>query len=177
MSGSRAPAAGFTLLELLIAVAIIGIIAAIGMAGYRHALVRGHETSAVASLTAINQAQASFAQVCGNGHFAPALTALGKPVPATGEAFLSPDLTLSDSVSKSGYLIVMGGTASLDAVPSCIGVMPVPGYHVTADPLVPGATGRRFFGSNAERILYEDKVTFVGSMPETGAPTHGTEIK
>lgn len=177
MSGSRVRAAGFTLLELLLAMAIIGIMAAIAMAGYRHALVRGHETSAVASLTAINQAQAAFAQVCGNGHFAPTLIALGKPVPATGQAFLSPDLTLADSVSKSGYHVVMAGTAALDVKPSCVEVMPVTGYYVTADPIVPGTSGRRFFGSNQDRIVYEDMVTFVGSMPESGAPAHGAEIK
>lgn len=168
---------GFTLVELLTVMAIVAIVAAIGMAGYRNAKVRGNETSAVASLTAINQAQAAFAQVCGNGHFAPTLAALGTPVSASGEPFLSADLTLSDPIAKSGYVFVLSGTAAPDAKPSCIGVIPVAGYQVTADPLTPGATGLRFFGSNADRILYEDTGTFAGNMPETGAPAHGTEIK
>ena len=168
---------GFTLVELLVVMAIVGIVAAIGMAGYRNAKVRGNETSAVASLTAINQAQAAFAQVCGNGHFAPTIAALGTPVPASGQPFLGADLTASDPIAKSGYAFVLGGTVAPDAKHSCIGVLPVAAYQVTADPLTPGATGLRFFGSNADRILYEDVATFTGNMPETGAPSHGTEIK
>jgi prepilin-type N-terminal cleavage/methylation domain-containing protein len=170
-------AAGFTLVELLIVMAIVGIVAAIGMAGYRQAKVHGNETAAVAALTAINQAQASFAQICGHGHFAPTLAALGTTLPATGAAFLSADLTALDPVFKSGYQFVLAGTPALDARPSCTGVMPLSGYFVTADPINPGTTGLRFFGSNTDRVIYEDKVTFVGNMPETGAPAHGIEIK
>jgi prepilin-type N-terminal cleavage/methylation domain-containing protein len=168
---------GFTLIELLTVMAIVGVVLAIAMAGYRHARVRGNETAAVAALTAINQAQAAFAQVCGNSHYAPSLVALGTPVPASGEPFLSADLTLSDPIAKSGYVLVLSGTEAPDARPSCIGVMPVAGYQVTADPLTPGATGLRFFGSNTDRIVYEDTATFAGNMPETGAPAHGAEIK
>lgn len=168
---------GFTLIELLTVMAIVGVVLAIGMAGYRNARVRGNETAAVAALTAINQAQAAFAHVCGNAQYAPSLVALGTPVPASGQPFLSADLTLSDPIAKSGYVFVLAGTESPDAKPSCIGVMPVAAYQVTADPLTPGATGLRFFGSNADRILYEDAASFAGNMPETGAPSHGVEIK
>jgi prepilin-type N-terminal cleavage/methylation domain-containing protein len=80
-------AAGFTLVELLIVMAIVGVLLSAGMVGWRYALVRGHETAAVAALTAINQAQAAHAQVCGNGHFAPTLAALGTPMPTSGHAF------------------------------------------------------------------------------------------
>ena len=168
---------GFTLVELLVVMAIVGIVAAIGMAGYRNAKVRGNETSAVASMTAINQAQAAFAQVCGNGHFAPTLAALGTPVSTSGQPFLGADLTASDPIAKSGYLFVVAGTVAPDAKPSCIGVTPVSTYQVTADPLTPGSTGVRFFGSNADRVVYEDTATFAGNMPETGPPGHGREIK
>jgi prepilin-type N-terminal cleavage/methylation domain-containing protein len=168
---------GFTLIELLTVMAIVVIVVAIGLAGYRNARLRANETAAVAALNAISQAQAAFAQVCGNSHFAPSLVALGTPIPATAEPFLSADLTLSDPIAKSGYVFVLSGTVAPEAQPSCIGVMPVAGYQVTADPLTPGATGVRFFGTNAERILYEDVTTFAGSMPETGAPAHGAEIK
>ena len=170
-------ARGFTLVELLLVLAIVGVVSAVGMAGYRSARVRGNETAAVAALTAINQAQVSFAQVCGNGHFAPTLDGLGTPMPTTGQAFLSPDLTQADTIAKSGYRFVMTGSLAADAKPSCTGVLPVSGYQVTADPLIPGSSGYRFFGSNTDRVVYHDTVTFAGNMPETGAPAHGAEIK
>ncbi len=172
-----ARAAGFTLVELLIVLAIVGVVVAVGMAGFRIARVRGNETAAVAALTAINQAQVAFAQVCGNGKFAPTLVALGTSMPTTGRAFLSPDLTTGDTVVKSGYLFVMRGTEAVDSKPSCTGVMPVSGYLVTADPIIPGSTGDRFFATSTERVVYEDKATYIGNMPEMGAPGHGAEIK
>jgi prepilin-type N-terminal cleavage/methylation domain-containing protein len=170
-------AAGFTLIELLLVVAVVGVIVSIGMAGYRVAKVRGNETAAIAALTAINQAQVAFAQACGNGRYAPTLSALGVEMPTSGRAFLSPDLTTGDTIIKSGYQFVMTGTEAVDVKPACTGVMPVPGYTVTADPLVPGTTADRFFGSNAGRVIYQDTATFADNMPGTGAPGHGTEIK
>ena len=100
---------GFTLVELLIVMAIIAVVAAIGMAGYRNALVRGNETTALASLTAVNQAQFAYSQTCGGGRFAPSLLALGTPMPATGQAFLGAELAMADPVTKRGYRFAMGG--------------------------------------------------------------------
>lgn len=169
--------AGFTLIELLIVVAIVAIVLALSMAGYRAARVRGNEATALAALTAVNQAQSSFSQVCGNGRFAPSLAALGKPMPSTGNAFLSPDMTVSDPLIKGGYQFVLSGPEDVDARPACNDVVPVTAYQLTADPLNPGVSGSRFYGTNTDRIIYEDSVTFAGNMPEKGAPGHGVEIK
>jgi type IV pilus assembly protein PilA len=171
-------ASGFTLVELLIVMAIIAVIAAIGMAGWRNARVRGNETTALASLTAINQAQFGFAHTCGGGRFAPTFAALGTPMPATGQAFLSADLTQSDPIVKGGYRFTMAGTEDPDNKPSCTGALGLlQTYQVTAEPTHPGVTGLRFFGTNTDRVVYSDSVTFAGQMPEAGAPGHGAEIK
>jgi prepilin-type N-terminal cleavage/methylation domain-containing protein len=170
-------ARGFTLVELLIVVAIIGVLASIAMAGYRYSRIRGDEAAVVAALDAINQAQFAFFQTCGNQRFAPTLASLGTPVPG-GSPFLSPDLTQGDRIAKSGYFVQMAGTEELDpSVATCIGVTPVSGYQVTADPTVPGMSGMKFFATNADRVIYQDSTTFTGGMPETGPPPHGTEIK
>jgi type IV pilus assembly protein PilA len=175
---------GFTLIELLIVVAVLGILFSVLMAGHHYARMRGAEASAMTTLQAINQAQFAFMQTCGNQRYAPTLASLGRPVPATGSPYLSPDLTQGmvvddqgEHLSKSGYAFRMAGTEIPDAPPTCIGVPPIEAYQVTADPLRPGITGMRYFGTNADRVVYEDSATFAGNMPETGAPTHGSEIR
>lgn len=172
----RRSTSGFTLVELLIIIAIVGILAAISMAGYRHARLTGSETAAITALAAINQAQFSFAQTCGNQRYSPTLAGLGVPVPTTGQAFLSPDMT-ADPLLKSGYQFAMSGTAAVDALPACNGLNTVGTYKVTADPTAPGVTGLRYFATNTDRAIFADTATFTQDMPETGAPGHGTEVK
>jgi prepilin-type N-terminal cleavage/methylation domain-containing protein len=168
--------AGFTLVELLIVVAIIGILASVSMAVYAQARIRGHEATAVAALVAIGQAQFAFAQSCGNQRFTPTLAGLATPVPSTGVGFVSPDLA-SDPLLKSGYTIVIGSAADTEPVQSCNGIATVAAYQVTADPVTPGYTGVRYFGTNTDRIVFTDSKTFAGNMPETGEPAHGIEVK
>jgi len=170
------PARGFTLIELLVVIAIIGVISAMAVAGYRHARVKSGETVAVAALQTINQAQFSFAQVCGDQRFSPTLAGLATPMPTTGQAFISPDLA-GDPIVKSGYQFVMTGTPSTDGRQSCNGLAPVTAYQVTADPAAGGVTGALFFGTNTDRIVFSDTSTFAGNMPETGTPRHGSEVK
>src|SRR5688572_18721332 len=135
--------AGFTLVELLIVVCIVGILAAVAVAGYRHARATAGESVAVASLQTINQSQFAFAQSCGDQRYSPTLAGLAVPAPSTGKAFISADMA-ADPVVKSGYKFAMAGTADLDARPACNGVAPVAGYQVTAEPTVPDVTGRLF---------------------------------
>jgi prepilin-type N-terminal cleavage/methylation domain-containing protein len=167
---------GFTLLELLIVIAIVGVLAAIGVAGYRRARVTGAEAAAVAGLMAINQAQFAFSQTCGDQRYSPTLTGLGVPHPTTGQPFLSADMT-ADPLTKSGYQYAMSGTAAVDARQTCNGLAPVITYKVTADPTMPGVSGIRHFGTNTDRIIFGDTATFAEDMPETGAPGHGAEVK
>jgi prepilin-type N-terminal cleavage/methylation domain-containing protein len=168
---------GFTLVELLIALAILGVLLSISLAGYRYARIQGAESAAIATLDAINKAQFAYMQTCGNQRYAPTLVGLGVPVPGSGTPFLSPDLTQADPLIKSGYTFSMSGTGLTDAVPTCTGATPLSGYVLTADPITPGISGSRFFGTNGDGIIFEDKTTFGGNMPETGAPPHGQEIR
>jgi len=175
-SGTLARSAGFTLVELLIVFAIVGVLAAIGVAGYRLARLRSAEAATIAALDAINQAQFAYFQTCGKQRYAPSLTALGTPIPG-GDPFLSPDLTSADVIVKSGYQIQMDGPQVTDIGTTCSGATPVETYQVTADPVTPGSTGMRFFGSNTDRVIFEDSATFTGNMPLTGRPSHGEEIR
>ncbi|NUR55665.1 MAG: prepilin-type N-terminal cleavage/methylation domain-containing protein [Acidobacteria bacterium] len=168
---------GFTLVELMIVLAIIGIVLAIAFATYRNMHARGNEASAIASLRSIAAAQWQFAQTCGSQKYATSLPALGQPVPQTGQAFLSPDLTLADQVEKSGYLFKVTAKPLDGAPPACNGAAVADGYAATADPATPGLSGDRFFAINADRVLYEDTDTYLEKMPEEGNAGKGTEIK
>lgn len=167
---------GFTLIELLIVVAIVGILASISMGIYIHARVQGNEASAVATLESVNQAQFAFAQACGGQHYASSLAGLAVPMPGTGAGFLSPDLA-ADPLLKSGYQFVLGGTPLGGDEKSCTDEGLLQGYFLTADPLRPGISGRRFFATSTDRVIFTDAATFTGTMPETGAPPQGAELK
>ncbi len=71
----------------------------------------------------------------------------------------------------------MRGTPNQDVGLTCTGVVPLSGYFLTADPLTPGHSGTRSFGTNSDRIIYGDVATYVENMPESGTPGHGLEIR
>jgi prepilin-type N-terminal cleavage/methylation domain-containing protein len=169
---------GFTLIELMVVMAIIGILLAIAFNEYRGMQARGNDASAVASLRAIATAQWQFATTCANGKYSSTLTGLGQPVPATGEAFLSPDLTSADTLEKSGFTFQIAAKPLDQAPPACNGAAVADGYAVTADPVKPGNSGNHYYGVNTERVLYVDEAqTFTKNLGESGAANHGGEVK
>lgn len=100
---------GFGLVELLMVVAIIGILAAINTPALLRARASANESAAIASLRAVNSAQRAFAASCGSGFYAPTLESLGKSPDRGGDAFLSPDLAAPTPVVKSSYEFSLGG--------------------------------------------------------------------
>src|SRR5262249_43025592 len=169
---------GFTLIELMVVLAILAIVLAVAFTEYRNMEARGNEASALSSLRSIAAAQWEFALTCGHMKYAVALPALGQPAPTTGEAFLSPDLTAGEAIEKSGYLIRVAGKPLNDAAPACNGAPVADGYAATADPLKPGTSGVHYYGVNADRVLYlDDPKSFKEDLPESGAAPHGQEVK
>jgi hypothetical protein len=77
---------------------------------------------------------------------------------------------------KSGYVIGMEGVGPDERVTSCTGDTPVESYRATADPVNPGSSGRRFFATNSDLVIYQAEETFRDRMPERGAPGAGREI-
>ncbi len=145
---------GFTLIELLIVLAIIGIIAGITIPSVLRARMNGNGTSAVASVRAIVDAEATYSVAAARGGYAPTLAQLATPCPGSLQGFISPDLSSDPSV-KNGYVI--GVIASSSSVPGPIDCNAQPtqtGYYVTAVPTQTGTTGSRAFAAANGRGIF-----------------------
>ena len=140
---------GFTLIELMIVIAVILIIAAIAIPGILNAKMAANETSAVGSLRAINVAQVSYQSTYPTKGFAISLTTLGGPDVCTPTAesacLIDPDLTTG---IKAGYTfatspITAGNQASVS-------------YVTGAAPLSFKHTGIRRFCSTEKNLIRRD---------------------
>jgi prepilin-type N-terminal cleavage/methylation domain-containing protein len=138
---------GFSLIELLIVVAIILIIAAIAIPNLLRSKMASNESSAVASLRTLNTAAVSYSTTYGN--YPPSLASLG-PIASGG----TPSSTLADLVdsvlgqdpaTKSGYTFVYVPSAS-----------PAYSYSITATPVLIGSTGQRGFYTNQSGVIRVD---------------------
>jgi type IV pilus assembly protein PilA len=136
---------GFSLIELLIVVAIILIIAAIAIPNLLRSKMSANEASAVGSLRSINTACVSYSTTYGAG-YPPTLVSLGPPAPATAA-----NADLIDSVlaagTKSGYTFVytVGGVGNTT-------------YTNVADPVTRGTTGQRGFFTDQSGVIRFDAV-------------------
>lgn len=172
--------AGFTLIDMLFVVALIGLLASLAIPGLMRARGAAQASSALGTIRVINSGELSFAISCGLGFYAAELPSLGIAPPGSPEAFLSDELTAGPTVMKSGYTMSLAGTPAAGAPASCNGLVPgstAPAYAAVADPLDPGSSVPRFFGTNSDGVIYENTTTLSAVMPEAGPPPVGAAIK
>ena len=177
--GRRRNERGFTLIDLLFVLALIGLLASLAVPYMARARGKAVSTSAIGTLRVVNSAQLSFAITCGLGFYAPDLPTLGTRPPNSTEGFLSRDMASAASVMRSGYAFTLGGTPLAGTPATCNGLgggQSAPGYVAIADPLNP-QTANRYFGTNSDGVIYEHTATMNGLMPESGLPFAGEPVK
>jgi type IV pilus assembly protein PilA len=144
---------GFSLIELLIVVAIILIVAAIAIPNLLKSRMLANEASTVNSLRTINTGEVAYATVYPSVGFsadlpslggAPAVCSVAASVNSTTACIVDQVLATATSTAqaKSGYyftyaLLAGSGTA----------------YTVGAAPVHPGATGSRFFYTDQTAVI------------------------
>lgn len=139
---------GFSLIELLIVVAIILILAAVAIPNLLRSKIAANESSAVASLRTITTAEATYASSWGGG-YSTDLASLGGVAPcntATAAAACLIDPLLSQPPStKSGYTFALLGNTPVGAINN--------GFEANATPGAVDITGKRAFCSDQTGLV------------------------
>jgi type IV pilus assembly protein PilA len=137
---------GFSLIELLIVVAIILIIAAIAIPNLLRSKMAANEAAAVAALRTINTASVAYSTTY--GQYPGTLSSLG---PLTTPPPTSTTADLIDSVLaagiKSGYNITYSGTVASGVVGS---------YTIVAKAVTQGVSGQRSFFTDQSGVIRAD---------------------
>ena len=148
---------GFSLIELLIVVAIIGIIAAIAIPNLLASKRAANEGSAIASIRTITSAEATYQATTGAGSY-------GSLANLNSAGLV--DSTLSNSSTsnpKSGYVFAAAADATT----------PKAQYLTTASTAIASgltATGSRNFASDAAGVVYYAAASTTAMTSATGTP-------
>ena len=155
---------GFSLIELLIVVAIILIIAAIAIPNLLKARIAANEASAVGTLRTINTAAETYQSTYNNG-FPSAFTVFGGPPPGTCALSNLLDTTLTTTGQKSGYTLSYTLVKALTTPATGCGTAGAATYVTAAVPLSVNATGNRTFCSDESGVIHVDPAG--GAAPAT----------
>jgi type IV pilus assembly protein PilA len=152
---------GFSLIELLIVVAIILIIAAIAIPNLLRARIAANESSAVASVRTINTAQISYNSAYPTVGFAASLANLSgtscAPPASNGACLIDTQLS---SGTKSGYSFVLSGVTGT----------PASTYQIIASPITSNQTGVRYFCSFADAVVRVNPTAAISTCDTTQTP-------
>ena len=134
---------GFSLIELLIVVAIILIIAAIAIPNLLRSKMAANEASAVATMRTLNTSGVAYSTTYGT--YPTHLTDLGPAsTPSSTAADLIDSVLALDPAIKSGYTFVWTAANSNST------------YTLTAKPVTQGVTGQRGFFTDQSGVIRAD---------------------
>lgn len=135
---------GFSLIELLIVVAIILIIAAIAVPSFLRSRIAANESGAVASVRTVNTAQISYSSAYPSVGYASTLGALSgtscAPPSSAGACLID---TVLAGGQRSGYSFTL---SNVSGTPSST-------YNIIAAPILANYSGVRYFCSFADAVV------------------------
>lgn len=129
---------GFSLIELMIVIAIIGILVGVGIPAWKASVRAANQAAATKNLQTISTAQVTFFNLRSRTNY-------GTFDQLTQAGLLDKRFT-GDSPVDNGYIYTMTITAKTGTAP--------PAYAVNANPQEPGSTGDQYFyvGSDTSAI-------------------------
>ncbi len=151
---------GFSLIEMLIVVAIILIIVAIAVPSFLRSRIAANESAAVASLRALNTAQISYNSTYPTVGYASTLTVLGGAScspPSSASACLI-DTVLAGG-QRSGYNFTLTNVTGT----------PNSSYNVIASPISWNYSGMNYFCSFADAVI-RSSTTTIGTCDASVTP-------
>jgi type IV pilus assembly protein PilA len=165
---------GFSLIELLIVVAIILIIAAIAIPNLMRARMAANESAAASTLRTIGTAEISYLAAYNLG-FAPSLDALGPPAAGVQASVVNADLVdavLAGQAAATPLAFTKGGYvyAYVAAPAACVPTVAGPnctGFTITGIPQTVGSTGQSSFFTDQTAVIRRDTT---GAAPTVASP-------
>jgi type IV pilus assembly protein PilA len=148
---------GFSAVQLVVAIAILVVLAAIAIPNLLHSNLSENESAAAASLRTLNGACEDYARLYGGYPKTLSNLAPGSTANAAAAALIDAELA---GGTKNGYGFAY--TAGASGVSGN-----VLSYSITANPLNPGSSGRRRFFTDQSGVI---RASMVGAADASSTP-------
>lgn len=162
------------MIELLVVVAMIGVLATIAFPILLRARITSNEGVAVGALRTIHSAEAAYASACGSGGYAQSLQDLAKIPAGTSVGFIQAPYTMN-GIQQNGYFANVqagnGATTLLPGNQTCNGSTDdaVTTFVAERHPVQLGNTGVRSFAIDTQGTMYmrQDGMTIDNALTGT----------